>query len=94
MKNKKSRPISISMEENKYYQFEFLKYHAISILEKVLNHLKNNQFNDIEKMIKNSPDGDGWGTDKYFIDFKFNNDDDGNDIAELIDTLKNLKGEK
>lgn len=79
-------------------QFNAVKEHAIQILEKVISHLKKDEFEEVKSMTNFSPSGDGMGCDNSFIDFKLNSDDkDGTDICQVIDILKSLneiKGKK
>lgn len=59
----------VSVKEINRLKFEAAKKDAITIIEKVLSHIKQNQFNKIEAYLESSPSGDGYGCDNMYITF-------------------------
>lgn len=76
-------------------QYDALKNHAISVLEKVVNHMKKDQLDAVVAMCSSSPAGDGMGTDKCFIDFHLpGQEDEGSDITDVTRLLRDLASHK
>ena len=71
-------------------QHEELKKHVIHVLEKVLDAVKDEKYDDIKDMTFESPSGDGWGMDNDCINFSYSNGDKM-DVMEVVYELKRLK---
>ena len=72
-------------------QIEFLKGHIVEILNKVINCVQEDKFEELEKMLVFSSSGD-WGEDNYFINFGYSGNDplDINQILGMIQHLQIL----
>lgn len=57
---------------------------AVLVLHKVINRLEQGRYSDIEKMLGDSPSGDGHGEDNSYIFFE------QGDIQDVLNTLKTL----
>ena len=77
--------LAINPAEIYQEQFDALKAHGIDILKHVLNCLEKDDHNAIRKMLYHP------GNEISFIDFKFSEKDNGDDIYNLMDALRHLK---
>lgn len=73
-------------------QIKELKDFTIKKLNNIATLIQDGEFDKVKEYLKLSPDGDGWGITKYFINFDYDNRnaDEGTDLSEIIDTLKDL----
>lgn len=73
-------------------QHTTLKKHAIETLMNVVDLIKYDKYDELEKCIKWSPADGEQGTDKYFIDFTYDPcmQEEGTDIAYILDELIRL----
>lgn len=73
-------------------QIKELKDFTIKKLRNIATLIQDGKFDEVKDYLKFSPDGDGYGTDKYFINFDYDNSNagEGTDLSEIIDRLKNL----
>ena len=81
--------MDISVENLKEKQYEFLKGHTLNILEGIIDDLKNDKFDDIEKKMKFSPAGYVYGSDNFYINFSYN--ETSMDLLDIIDEMEELK---
>lgn len=77
-------------------QYKALKQHTISKLEEIILLLKEDKLQDVFNRLKFSPDGDGWGSENYFINFSYNETEkmDLENILSKMAELKNIKIDK
>lgn len=71
-------------------QYEALKKHTIERLNKVINLLNEDKLQKIAYLLKFSDSGDGWGSENYFIDFSYN-DNECMDLGEILLKMAKLK---
>lgn len=71
-------------------QYEALKKHTIERLNEVINLLNEDKLQEIAYLLKFSRDGDGWGSENYFIDFSYN-DTECMDLGEILLKMAKLK---
>lgn len=72
-------------------QFEAVKQHVLNKIKEVESHIINDDFSKVLGMLAFSPAGDGYGCDNYFVNFKYDNNDNTHlDLSDMIDLLKNL----
>ena len=71
---------------------EEIKKQTLDRLDKVLTLLKEDKFDEIESLIRFSPDGDCMGCDNHYIDFSFLSSED-NTIEDIHDVIRILKRE-
>lgn len=81
--------MKISIDNLAQKQLEFLKQHTIEILNNVAKLIEEENFEDIDWMLANSPAGDCMGEDNYFINFSY--DEYDRDISEIVHCMKSLK---
>jgi len=72
-------------------QHDALKEHVIIVLDKVMTVIKSERYGDVGALTSSSPAGDGYGTDKSFIEFDWVQSNDGMDIVEVVEVLDSLK---
>lgn len=81
---KKFNPRDLAKEQAEAY-----KKYIIDVLDEVRKCVKDGNFSKIDKMLFNSPAGDGWGMDNKVIDFGY--DKTPMDISEALNYLAFLK---
>lgn len=81
--------MEIDVENLKHKQLEALKKHVMDRLNEIINLVINEEFDEVEKYLKYSPAGDGYGCDNYFIDFSYV-DGEEMDLSELLYKMKQL----
>jgi len=82
--------LSINPDTLKNEQYLELKNHAKSILTRIIGLLDSDRLDDIESFMQESPAGDGYGLDNYYINFNFSDSEYGDDIECLLNKLKSL----
>lgn len=89
--------MEIDVETLKQAQHDALKGFVLSKLDEVKRLIEEERYEDVKLLTYNSPAGDGYGTDKDFIDFSYDEDiknrNYGTDILEITEKLKGLKTE-
>lgn len=87
--------LSIDPENIKQKQHDVLKGFVVNRLKEITDIIENEEYDKVNPYLNHSPAGDGYGTDKDFIDFsiseKQRENNYGIDISEVIDRLKGLK---
>lgn len=84
--------LNLDIENLSNKQYDALKRHTIQKLEEVIGYLKLDDLQGVYNMLQFSPDGDGWGSENYFIDFSYKEDSmDLNDILEIMAKLRNIE---
>lgn len=87
--------LSIDPENIKQKQHDALKGFVVNRLKEITEIIENEEYDKVNPYLNHSPAGDGYGTDKDFIDFsiseKQRENNYGIDISEVIDKLKGLK---
>lgn len=83
--------MDLTVENLAKEQLEYLKGHSIDVLNKVIEHIKNEDFESIEAMLVYSSAGDGYGDDNYYINFAYKKDQSV-DISDIVYQMKWLKG--
>lgn len=87
--------MAIEPDNIKQKQHDALKGFVVNRLKEVTEIIENEEYDKVNPYLNHSPAGDGYGTDKDFIDFsmseKQRQDNYGTDISEVIDKLKELK---
>lgn len=87
--------LSIDPENIKQKQHDILKGFVVNRLKEITEIIENEEYDKVNPYLNHSPAGDGYGTDKDFIDFsiseKQRKNNYGTDISEVIDKLKGLK---
>ena len=88
--------MEISVENLAQKQYDFLLQHGIKILETVITNIKLGKYDEIERMLSYSPDGDGWGETNYYINFAYTPgvDMDIRDYIKMLDKLDAARGGK
>lgn len=85
----------IDPENIKQKQHDVLKGFVVNRLKEITEIIENEEYDKVNPYLNHSPAGDGYGTDKDFIDFsiseKQRKNNYGIDISEVIDKLKGLK---
>jgi hypothetical protein len=72
-------------------QTEALKQHMLKTLNRVIYLINEGNWNLLEDMCRYYPSGDG--TDRYFIDFNWDDGaDDGVGIIEVIQKIRSIGG--
>ena len=71
-------------------QAEHLQAHIVETLQKTISLVEAHDFEALKEKTVHSPAGDGYGCNNNFIDFSYYLNDDGMDIIEITDLLKNL----
>lgn len=82
--------MDLTVENLAKEQFEYLKEHSVNILNKVIECIKNEDFESVQKMLVYSPDGDDYGEENYYINFAYKKGMEM-DINEIITTMQYLK---
>ena len=73
-------------------QYDALKKHTINKLEEVISYLKLDDLQGVYNLLEFSADGDGWGSENYFINFSYKEEPmDLNDILHNMECLKNIE---
>lgn len=81
--------MQLSIENLAQKQFDFLKEYGINILEKVIELLKGENYEEIKEMLAFSAEGDGYGQENYYINFSFN--EYSLDIMGYVEELERRK---
>lgn len=74
-------------------QYRALKDHVINKLRTVINHIEKKEYSQIEKLLGESPAGDGHGCNNSYIDFSdtgCGTPENGCDIGDVLDRLRQL----
>ena len=82
--------MEIDVNNLKRRQLDALKIHTIDILRKAIKHIENEEFEEIELMMADSPSGDSYGEDNVYIDFTYLGSCHM-DIGEIVERMKSLK---
>ena len=74
-------------------QYEAARKHTITILEEVLELVKEGRYDDIvENYLSSSPAGDGYGTYNEYICFQYDHtSNQGMDISQMMELLSSLR---
>ena len=87
--------MSVNADNLRKKQFEALKKHTLSVLNKVSKAIEEDKFDEVTNYTSHSPAGDECGLNNDFIDFGYGDVNRGYngalDILEITDMLKSLK---
>jgi hypothetical protein len=84
----------VSQKEIYKIQYDKLKEGAIKRLTDVVSLIEDEEFIDLKRMLSESPSGDGYGCDNYFIDFINISSSSSMDIMDVLMYLEQLKKAK
>ena len=84
----------VSQKEIYKIQYDKLKEGAIKRLTDVVSLIEDEEFIDLKRMLSESPSGDGYGCDNYFIDFINISSSSSMDIMDVLSYLEQLKKAK
>lgn len=85
--------LNIDIESLADAQYNALKKHVINKLNLIIELLEKDDLQGVANLLKFSADGDGWGSENYFIDFSYN-DRYNRDLGDILEQMARLKNEK
>ena len=81
--------MKVSIDNLAQKQLEFLKEHNINVLKNIISLIEEENFEKINKFVANSPAGDGYGEDNYYIDFSY--EGSCKDVMEAFGEMEYIK---
>lgn len=83
--------MKVNVDNLSKLQVEFLKGHIVETLNKIINYVQEDNYDEIREMLEYSPAGDCMGRENYFINFGYlGKTFDINDIIDMIEGLRRL----
>lgn len=82
--------LDVDIDNIRKAKYQAMKEHIISVLDKVKFIIEKGRYDDLEDIIFFSPEGDGYGSENYCINFAWRDDEDM-DIKEAVTILEELK---
>lgn len=82
--------LKLTPEQLATTQLKELKLHVVTRLQKIIQNINNDQYDEVLSMTFESPAGDDMGMDNTCIDMAIS--DKLTDIGNVIDRMKELKG--
>ena len=82
--------LDVDIDNIRKAKYQAMKEHIISVLDKVKFIIEKGRYDDLEDIIFFSPEGDGYGSENYCINFAWRDNEDM-DIKEVVTILEELK---